>query len=167
VITFVIGGARSGKSCFALKSASAIEGRKAYIATAQAFDDEMKLRIEKHRLERSSVWDTFEEPCAIAEIVDECSGKYSVILVDCLTLWLSNLMMGNADIEAAVKSFVSSAGACRSELFIVSNEVGMGIVPDNEQARIFRDYSGTMNRRVAETSDSVYLLAAGIPIKIK
>jgi adenosylcobinamide kinase / adenosylcobinamide-phosphate guanylyltransferase len=167
VITFVIGGARSGKSSFALKSASEIEGRKAYVATAQALDNEMRTRIEKHKLERSSVWDTFEEPLSVSWLLGEVADKYSVVVIDCLTLWLSNIMHNNADVMAEMESFISSARSCRPPLFIVSNEVGMGIVPENKMARMFRDYAGIINRRLAEASDKVYLLAAGIPVKIK
>jgi adenosylcobinamide kinase/adenosylcobinamide-phosphate guanylyltransferase len=167
MITFVTGGARSGKSSFALSASSDMQGRKAYIATAQALDIEMKGRIEKHKQERASAWDTFEEPLAVSKLMGEIGGKYDVVLIDCLTLWLSNLMMNNADIEAEMESFISSAKSCGAELYIVSNEVGMGIVPDNEMARMFRDYAGIMNRLAAEAADRVYLLCAGIPVRIK
>jgi adenosylcobinamide kinase / adenosylcobinamide-phosphate guanylyltransferase len=167
MITLVIGGARSGKSSFALRTAADMKGRKACIVTAQPLDAEMQRRIEKHRFERSAAWDTFEEPIAIARLLDEVGADYDVILVDCLTLWLSNLMMNSADVEAEIKSLVSAAVSCRAELFMVSNEVGMGIVPDNEMARLFRDYAGIMNRMTAEKADNVYLLTAGIPVKIK
>ncbi len=167
MITFVTGGARSGKSSFALSAASGIQGRRAYIATAQALDDEMQLRIEKHKQERSSAWDTFEEPRAISMLVREINGNYDVVLIDCLTLWLSNLMMDNADIPAALDLFLAAVKDCKAELFIVSNEVGMGIVPDNEMARLFRDYAGTMNRLSAEAADRVYMLCSGIPVRIK
>jgi adenosylcobinamide kinase/adenosylcobinamide-phosphate guanylyltransferase len=167
MITFVIGGARSGKSSFALSAATDVQGRRAYIATAQALDPEMKVRIENHRRQRSSEWETVEEPVAISELMLEIGEKYDVILIDCLTLWLSNLMMTNADVEAEMADFISSARSCRAELFIVSNEVGMGIVPDNALARLFRDYAGMMNRLVAEMAHRVYLLTAGIQIKIK
>lgn len=167
MITFITGGARSGKSSFALKSALEIRGRKAYIATAQALDDEMDARIEKHRQERSSAWDTFEEPLSISRLLGELAGKYNVAVIDCLTLWLSNLMHYGSDVEAEMEAFIASARSCGFPVYIVSNEVGMGIVPENKMARMFRDYAGMMNRRMAEVSDNVYLLAAGIPIKIK
>jgi adenosylcobinamide kinase / adenosylcobinamide-phosphate guanylyltransferase len=167
LITFVFGGARSGKSSFALKSASEMEGRKAYIATAQALDDEMKERIEKHKQERSSAWDTFEEPLHIPALLGGMTGKYGAVVIDCLTLWLSNLMHHGSDIEAEMEALIASARSCDAPLFVISNEVGLGIVPENRMARIFRDYAGVMNRRVASASDNVYLLAAGIPVKIK
>ncbi len=167
MLTFVIGGSRSGKSSFALERASAISGSKVFIATAQAFDDEMKERIERHKLERSAEWHTFEEPISIARLIAGSGNDHDVILVDCLTLWISNLMMNDADIDAEIGSFISAASGCNSSLFVVSNEVGMGIVPDNALSRKFRDYAGLLNRRTAEIADEVYLVTAGIPLKIK
>ncbi len=182
MITFIIGGARSGKSKFALNLAnnctSAKEGvrggdtvsptpKKAYIATAQALDDEMKERIEKHKKERPEEWMTFEETLNISALIKDIQDKYDVILLDCLTLWLSNLLFSNRAVEEDIKYFCSSLVTCHSSLFIVSNEVGMGIVPDNELSRRFRDLAGYLNQKVAEIADEAYLVTAGIPIKIK
>ncbi|TAL24498.1 MAG: bifunctional adenosylcobinamide kinase/adenosylcobinamide-phosphate guanylyltransferase [Nitrospirae bacterium] len=176
MITFIIGGARSGKSAFALSEASGTKGKKAYIATAQALDEEMRQRIEKHKKERPAEWTTIEEPLEVSSLIKDIQKNYEVILIDCLTLWLSNLMLNNKDVEKEIGSFISAlsplASASRpgrqpSALFIVSNEVGMGIVPENEAARTFRDLAGTLNRKVAGISDEVYLVTAGIPIKIK
>jgi adenosylcobinamide kinase/adenosylcobinamide-phosphate guanylyltransferase len=181
LITFIIGGARSGKSRFALNlannCASAKEGvrggdaispiRKAYIATAQALDDEMKERIDKHKKERSPDWTTLEEPLNMAALIKDIQDKYDVILFDCLTLWLSNLMLNNLDLEKEIDLFCSSLFTVHCSLLIVSNEVGMGIVPDNELSRRFRDLSGYLNQKVAGIADEVYLVTAGIPIKIK
>lgn len=186
MITFIIGGARSGKSSFALKLAnnctSAKEGvrggdtvsrtpKKAYIATAQALDDEMKERIEKHKKERSEEWMTFEDPLNISALIRDIQDKYDVILLDCLTLWLSNLMLNNLDMEKEIDLFCSSLPTIHSasggSLFIVSNEVGMGIVPENELSRRFRDLAGYLNQKVAEIADEAYLVTVGIPIKIK
>jgi adenosylcobinamide kinase/adenosylcobinamide-phosphate guanylyltransferase len=167
LITFIIGGARSGKSGFALKSGLATGGPRAYIATAQALDEEMKARIERHRRERSQAWHTLEEPLSIAGLLGDISGSYRVIVIDCLTLWLSNIMGEGKDPEAATADLIEAAVACDADLFIVSNEVGLGIVPDNGLARAFRDAAGLMNRRMAEAADRVYLLAAGIPLKVK
>jgi adenosylcobinamide kinase/adenosylcobinamide-phosphate guanylyltransferase len=167
MITFILGGSRSGKSSFALERASTISGSKAFIATAQAFDDEMQERIERHKQERSHEWMTFEEQLALPSLISRMHSGYDVILIDCLTLWLSNLMMNNADVEAEIESFLSSASDCPSCLFVVSNEVGMGIVPENALARKFRDFAGTLNRRMAEIADEVYLITAGISMKIK
>jgi adenosylcobinamide kinase/adenosylcobinamide-phosphate guanylyltransferase len=169
-IYFITGGARSGKSAFAEKLANSLAGRRAYVATAQALDEEMAARIAKHRHDRGSVWDTYEEPLAVAELLQKLSGRYDLVLLDCLTLWLSNVMahsdsdgsvMNSADaLVAAVRNF---QGVC----IIVSNEVGLGIVPDNPLARKFRDWAGMLNQNMARASDEVYFTAAGIPMKIK
>ena len=167
MVTFVIGGARSGKSSFALKEGSALAGKKAYVATAEALDAEMKARIEKHREERSEEWITFEEPLNIARLIEDIHEKHDVIIIDCLTVWLSNLMMNDKNVEKEIGSFCSALYSQRSTLFIVSNELGMGIVPDNELARRFRDIAGAMNQKIASLADNVYLVTAGIPVKIK
>lgn len=164
---FVLGGARSGKSSFALAQASVRPGRKAYIATAQAFDDEMKVRIERHRMERPDDWDTFEEPLDLPGLLTKIKDSHEVILIDCLTLWLSNLMLADRDILKETEFLISALTAVGGSLFAVSNEVGFGIVPDNEMARKFRDLAGTLNQRVAAAADRVYLVVAGIPITIK
>lgn len=171
-VIFVTGGAKSGKSYFALNEAAKHKGQRAFIATAEALDEEMKDRIEKHKGERGEGWDTYEEPIRITEVIKNIEGKYGAIVVDCLTLWLSNLMHANLDITQEIENFVevfrnSEPRTPNSELFLVSNEVGTGIVPENKLAREFRDLAGTMNQRVAGASDEVFMLVAGIPIKIK
>ena len=189
-IIFITGGARSGKSSFALNEASKINGKKAYIATAEALDDEMKERIEKHKKNRSQEWDTYEEPANISSVLSEIREKYRVVVLDCLTLWLSNILTRTQSAEHppnnrragrtqtadkniqefidVLKDFsVCSLGSGFCNLYVVSNEVGMGVVPDNELAREFRDLAGFLNQRVAEIADEVYLVTAGIPIKIK
>ncbi|MEK7196501.1 MAG: bifunctional adenosylcobinamide kinase/adenosylcobinamide-phosphate guanylyltransferase, partial [Nitrospirota bacterium] len=108
MITFIIGGARSGKSSFAMSEALKLKGRKAYIASAEALDGEMKERIKKHRKDRGDGWDTYEEPIRISEVLKKIEGQYSVILLDCLTLWLSNLMLSNLDMEKEIDLFCSS-----------------------------------------------------------
>ncbi len=169
-IYFITGGARSGKSAYAEKLAGGLTGRRAYLATAQALDAEMGTRIAKHRKDRDSTWDTYEEPLAVADLLRKISGRYQVALVDCLTLWLSNVMAhrdGDAavlrDVETLVKALSDFEGAC----IVVSNEVGLGIVPDNPLARKFRDFAGMLNQKVAQTADEVYFTAAGIPMRIK
>lgn len=167
---FITGGARSGKSAFAELVANGFAGRRAYIATAQALDAEMAAKIEKHRKDRGVAWDTYEEPLAIAELLRKLSGRYEVVLLDCLTLWLSNVMAHSDGDEAialrtdaltmAVEEF---GGVC----IVVSNEVGLGIVPDNPLARKFRDCAGMVNQRIARVADEVYFTASGIPMKIK
>lgn len=172
-IVFVIGGARSGKSSFALKEASGIPGRKLYIATAEPLDKEMKERIERHKRERSSEWEVIEEPVDIASILKK-TGSYDVLLLDCLTLWVSNILARypeRARQQDLINGFLYSLGELKkypnATLFAVSNEVGMGIVPQNELARDFRDLSGLLNQRVAEMADEVYFVISGIPLRIK
>jgi adenosylcobinamide kinase/adenosylcobinamide-phosphate guanylyltransferase len=168
-VIFVTGGAKSGKSSFVLNEAAKNEGQKAFIATAEALDEEMLNRIEKHKGERGEGWDTYEEPLQIAATVAKLAGGYSVIVLDCLTLWLSNAMHRNADIELEIENFLNILrnGKPNSHIYIVSNEVGAGIVPENKLAREFRDLAGTMNQRVAGVSDEVFMVVAGIPVKIK
>ncbi len=168
-IIFIIGGARSGKSSFALKEAYRTKGKKAYVATGEAHDEEMKERIEKHKEQRGKDWDTFEEPLRITDVIREATGDYKVVVIDCLTLWLSNMMHSNLNTDSEVENLISSLRSRHraSRIYIVSNEVGMGIVPDNELARRFRDLAGILNRKIAEVSDEVYLITAGIALKIK
>lgn len=169
-IYFITGGARSGKSAFAEKIAGGLAGKRAYIATAQALDPEMVSRIERHRKRRGDAWDTYEEPLAVAELVRKLSSRYRVLLLDCLTLWLSNVIARSDDdarIAQQVAELTSSISAFEGVLLIVSNEVGLGIVPDNPLARRFRDLAGFLNQRVAAIADEAYLLTAGIPMKIK
>jgi len=171
-IIFITGGAKSGKSSFALKKASAIPGGKAFIATAEALDKEMRERIEQHKKQRGKDWDTYEEPLNIGGLVRIIGNKYNVIVLDCLTLWLSNLMHAGLKIDDAVSEFKNALGdfgekGQTSAIYIVSNEVGMGIVPENEMARRFRDAAGILNQTIAEVADDVYMLVSGIPLKIK
>ncbi len=173
-IILVTGGARSGKSAFALREASGTAGQKAYIATAEALDSEMRARIEGHRRERGPEWDTYEEPMDIAAVLRDIKDGYSAIVLDCLTLWLSNVMSATEAVEDSIREFTDElcrlrkgAGGTGVPLFIVSNEVGMGIVPDNETARRFRDLAGILNQEVAGIADAVYLVTSGIPLRIK
>lgn len=167
-ITFVIGGAKSGKSSFALDKAGSFPGRKAYVATAEPLDDEMRGRIEIHRNQRGKDWQTIEEPVKMARVLKELGDGYSAAVVDCLTLWLSNLILGNENPEGEIESFLSSLREDdHPPLFVVSNEVGMGIVPDNALSRKFRDLAGQLNQKMAVIADEVYLVTAGIPLRIK
>jgi len=169
-ITFITGGARSGKSAFAEKLAGERAGKRAYLATAQALDAEMVERIEHHRRRRGDAWDTFEEPLAVAELVRKLSGRYQVLLLDCLTLWLSNVMArtgSDREIGSQVDDLTAALRGFGGSVLVVSNEVGLGIVPDNALARRFRDLAGFANQKVAQTSDDAYFLAAGMPMKIK
>ncbi len=172
--TFIIGGARSGKSGYALELGSNIPGRKGFIATAEAFDEEMKERITLHQKTRSSEWasewETIEEPVDIAKRLLEIAGLYDVVIVDCLTLWLSNMLCREEDsehIKTEIGHLTSVLREITCKVIIVSNEVGLGIVPENRMARLFRDLGGWMNQKVASASDEVYLVTCGIPMKIK
>jgi adenosylcobinamide kinase/adenosylcobinamide-phosphate guanylyltransferase len=169
-IYFITGGARSGKSAFAEKLANNLTGKRAYIATAQALDPEMAARIEKHKRDRGIAWKTYEEPLAVGELLKKLSSAYDIVLLDCLTLWLSNVM-AHTDGDGAVISrsdeLVAAIRDFGGAAIVVSNEVGLGIVPDNPLARKFRDFAGMLNQKVAQAADEVYFTAAGIPMRIK
>lgn len=166
-ITLVLGGARSGKSSFAQRLAENGTGNLTYIATAQAFDAEMTERIARHQSDRSSRWQTLECPIDLGATIAAFQGNSQIILVDCLTLWLSNLMLGDHDISAAVSSLFASLKGSPAEVILVSNEVGQGIVPDNVLARQFRDEAGRLNQVVARESDVVWFITAGLPQRLK
>ena len=169
-ICFITGGARSGKSAFAENLAKDLAGKRAYIATAQALDPEMAAKIEKHRRDRDNVWDTYEEPLAVAELLRKLSSRYEVVLIDCLTLWLSNVMAHTEGDDAVTTRSLELAAAIADfggSCIVVSNEVGLGIVPDNPLARKFRDLAGMLNQKIAQAADEVYFTASGIPVKIK
>ncbi len=164
-IILVLGGARSGKSDFALNKAAALSGSRVFLATAEARDDEMLARIERHRQQRGSTWRTVEEPLTIASVLEREAD--SVVVVDCLTLWLANVQSRVADTESAIAELLSALGRCACPVVLVSNEVGCGIVPANALAREFRDYAGLLNQRVAQLADEVYLMIAGQAICAK
>jgi adenosylcobinamide kinase/adenosylcobinamide-phosphate guanylyltransferase len=167
-IMFVLGGSRSGKSTFALKETSAVSGKKAFIATAECLDEEMRMRIKKHRQERKKDWVTYEEPLYIARLMEKIRGEYDVVLIDCLTLWLSNIMHAGLDAEDEVKMLtLAISGNCPPLLYIVSNEVGLGIVPESPMGREYRDNLGFLNQEIARIAGNVYFMVAGIPLKVK
>lgn len=170
-ITFVIGGCRSGKSSFALAQANRVQGKdKYFIATSVPSDSEMKKRVEKHQKERGHGWHTIEEPVRIHEKINHYSPRAGVILVDCLTLWASNLLFHSYDqaqIDGAVKHLENALEQCECPVFLVSNEVGCGIVPENNLARQFRDIAGFVNQRIAKIADTVVMMVAGIDVQIK
>ncbi|MBU8911823.1 MAG: bifunctional adenosylcobinamide kinase/adenosylcobinamide-phosphate guanylyltransferase [Desulfobacterales bacterium] len=170
-VTFVIGGCRSGKSFFALDQANRIKGGKKYfIATSVPTDTEMEKRVESHQKERGQDWHTIEEPVMIHEKINQYSTEARVLLVDCLTLWVSNLLFHSYDktrIDEAVKHLENSLEQCECPIFLVSNEVGCGIVPENELARKFRDFAGFVNQRMAKIADTVVMTIAGIDVQIK
>lgn len=162
-VTLVLGGARAGKSGYAL----ALLGGGLFIATAEAGDAEMAERIAAHRAERGDCWTTIEEPLELPDALRRHAGDTRPILVDCLTLWLSNLMHGDRDIDDATAALLVALDERRGETVLVSNEVGLGIVPDNALARRFRDAQGTLNRRIAARADRVIFMAAGLPLALK
>jgi len=170
-LILITGGARSGKSRFAQKLADGIKGRKVFLATAQAWDEEMESRIEMHRKERPSGWDTIEEAQYLTSAIKNCEGRYEVVLIDCLTMWISNLLAHNSfnqsDILKEVKTLLTNCKAIPSTVIIISNEVGWGIVPANRLSRLFRDIVGKAHQEIASIADEVYLVAAGIPLKLK
>ena len=166
-ITLVLGGARSGKSSFAEKLVLQGSGPRAYLATAQARDDEMAARIERHQLDRGENWSTCEEPVEISNAIRQAAKSHPVILIDCLTLWLSNLMEAGHDVEEATSELIDTLREVSADVVLVANEVGLGIVPANALARAFRDEAGRMNMRIAEVADTVYFVAAGLANKMK
>ncbi len=166
-ITLITGGARSGKSAFALEHAAALGARRAFIATAQALDDEMRARIERHKKERGLDWQCVEEPLEVAGWLEQSAGEFDVVLLDCITLWLSNSMLDGGDVEAASERLVRAMAGAPCLVVAVTNEVGMGIVPDSALGREFRDHAGRLNRLVAEAAEEVYFVVSGIPLCIK
>jgi adenosylcobinamide kinase / adenosylcobinamide-phosphate guanylyltransferase len=160
--TLVLGGARSGKSCYAEGLIEGLPPPWAYVATAEAGDDEMAARIKAHRARRGADWRTVEAPRDLAAALAAC-GKMPV-LIDCLTLWLSNLMLAAADIDAEVERLETAAAA---PVVLVANEVGSGIVPEHPLGRRFRDLQGSLNQRLAARADRVVLMVAGLPLAVK
>ena len=162
------GGSRSGKSRAALEMLQAAGPRRGFIATAQAWDDEMRERIARHREERGPEIVTWEEPFAVAECIETHSGNYDAIVVDCLTLWLSNLMLAeNIPIDRECRRLIEASARSRAKIILVTNEVGCGIVPENALARRFRDEAGRLNQLAAQHATEVYWMAFGIGLRIK
>lgn len=163
----VLGGARSGKSGFAQAQAESLSGELIYVATAQALDAEMEDRIARHRDDRGSRWRTVEAPLNLAAAIACESRPNAVLLIDCLTLWASNLMFAECHIQREVEAVTSAIVASPGKIILVSNEVGLGIVPDNALARRFRDAAGEINQAVAQAVDKVIFVAAGLPLVLK
>jgi adenosylcobinamide kinase/adenosylcobinamide-phosphate guanylyltransferase len=164
---FVIGGARSGKTAYALKTAlQPAATRRVMIATAEALDAEMAERIGRHQAERGDAWKTVEAPRDLAGAVRDLT-EGDVAVIDCLTLWISNLMLDGAEIGPAVAELTAALAASPADLVVISNEVGQGIVPDNALARRFRDEAGWANQALAAAADRVVLVTAGLPLLLK
>ena len=166
-VTLVLGGARSGKSRFAESLVLEHGAQCVYVATAEPVDDEMARRVEAHRARRGQAWRTVEAPIELTRAIGREGTPRACLLVDCLTVWLGNLMHHGRDVDAAASALLESLAAAPGPLVLVANEVGLGIVPDNAMARAFRDHAGRLNQAVARMSGSVHFVAAGIPVTIK
>lgn len=163
MLTLILGGARSGKSTHALSLA---KGRVLFVATAEALDEEMASRIAAHKAERPVTWDTLEEPRDVARGLGERANGYDSIVIDCLTLWVANVMAAGTPAEW-VAPLLAAYQAGTADWVVISNEVGLGLVPDNPLGRRYRDALGVVNQLVARAADRVVLLVAGIPVQIK
>ena len=163
----VLGGARSGKSRYARALAEASGRETVLVATAEGRDDEMRARIGRHRAERDASWRTREEAIALPGAVADDTGPHRIVVVDCLTLWLSNVMLAGQDPEPASAALVRSIATAAGPLLLVSNEVGQGIVPATPLGRSFRDLQGRLNQQVAAACDAVVLVVAGCPTLVK
>ncbi|MBB4304763.1 adenosylcobinamide kinase/adenosylcobinamide-phosphate guanylyltransferase [Rhodobium orientis] len=165
-IILVTGGARSGKSVVAEERAKSFAGRPVYIATSEPYDDEMRDRVAAHIDRRGDDWETVEEPLALAKALDETDGA-GARLVDCLTIWLANFMLAEKPWEPEVETLLEALKRQKSPVVLVTNEVGMSIVPENALARAFRDAQGSLNQKVAEVAGEVTLVVCGQPLRIK
>jgi adenosylcobinamide kinase / adenosylcobinamide-phosphate guanylyltransferase len=165
-LTLVLGGARSGKSRYAEDMIAALRPPWALVATAEPSDTEMAERIAVHRLRRGKNWQTVEAPHDLSAALVAAAAD-TPVLVDCLTLWLSNRLLAGADLEAEIAGLEAALGSRRAPAVLVSNEVGSGIVPDNELARRFRDLQGRLNQQIAARADRVVLMVAGLPVVVK
>ena len=169
-LIFITGGARSGKSRLAEELAAHFGAPLGYLATGQAGDPEMSARIARHQARRGADWQTMEEPLQVLPVLQGHDGYFSAILMDCLTLWLSNLLLHHnepAPALAAIRELIAALPGLKTPLIIVSNEIGMGIVPDNPLARTFRDLAGEANEMLAAVADEVYVTFSGLPLKLK
>jgi len=166
-VVLITGGARAGKSRFAERLMSARPAKHAVIATAIGGDAEMAARIARHKSERDKTWETIEQPVSVRSAIRNAARPDRIVLVDCLTLWISNLMHEGRDIEIEIQGLVGTLHIAAGPVIIVSNEVGLGIVPDNPLARAFRDHLGRANQAVAAAADCAVLMTAGIPLALK
>ena len=165
LLTLVLGGARSGKSAYA--ESLFADGGAVYVATAEAIDDEMRERIARHRARRGSGWTTVEAPLDLPGAIRAGAGAGTGILVDCVTVWLGNLVHAGSDIDREVSTLIESFAVPDAPVAVVANEVGLGIVPENAMARAFRDHAGRLNQALAARAARVVLVTAGIPLVLK
>ncbi len=170
-VALVLGGARSGKSRYGLSLAENLPAPRLFLATGEARDEEMVARIVAHQAERGPGWETREVPLDLPEAVSQGQGRYGAILVDCLTMWVSNLLLQEGApkgrIQTACEDLVAALQQATTPTILISNEVGMGIVPDNPLGREFRDQAGWLHQRLAQVADLVVLVVAGVPLLIK
>ena len=183
-LILVLGGARSGKSTYAQKLAGEIasgSGRVAYVATGVACDDEMRARVEQHQRSRPSEWATIEASTEVAQVIERAGGEYAAMIVDCLTTLIANWLAGRGQLEEPIESMIElekailgrvgdlvcAAKGARATVIVVSNEVGLGVVPAFKAGRVFRDLAGLANQFIAREADEVYVMWAGIPQRIK
>ena len=165
--TLILGGARSGKSRYALKLGESLSDDRVFLATGVGFDEGMRERIARHRADRDMSWRSVEEPVAIWDVISEQCQESRVVVLDCLTLWLNNLMLEDRNVEADIDRLVALlTEGVEGELILVSNEIGLGLVPDTELGRDFRDLHGRMNQRVAAVCDRVLFMVAGLPMVV-
>ncbi len=164
-VTLVLGGARSGKSAYAERLIG--ERPALYLATAQILDNEMAERIRQHQLRRGDQWETLEEPFNLAQALLKNTRSDRPILIDCLTLWLSNILLAEQDVKYEISLLIDALRQTHGPVILVANEVGLGIVPENALARAFRDYAGIVNQSVASVADRVVFMAAGLPLILK
>jgi adenosylcobinamide kinase/adenosylcobinamide-phosphate guanylyltransferase len=165
--TLVLGGARSGKSAFAERMVGESGLARHYLATGRAWDEEMQARIAHHRESRGLGWTTHEVPLDLVEALRQVDAAGNAVLVDCLTLWVTNLMMDGRDMAREFTALATQVARSAARLILVSNEVGLGIVPENRMARDFRDHAGRLHQLIAAEARDVYFVAAGLPLKMK
>jgi adenosylcobinamide kinase/adenosylcobinamide-phosphate guanylyltransferase len=174
LITLLLGGARSGKSYYAQQLAAELGGKVLFVATGEALDEEMQARIAEHQKDRPQKWRTLEIPTGIGKGIEKQIGDAEVVLIDCLTLLISNLLRGEPDypeaekrVTAEINELIAAMDRLDASFIIVSNEVGMGLVPDNKLGRIYRDLLGKTNQLLAGHATEVYLMVACLPVQVK
>ena len=165
-LTLVLGGAASGKSKFAENLIKRSAKNPLYLATSQIFDDEMQAKVDAHKIQRGDGWTTVEEPINISETLGSVNGA-DAVLIDCATIWLGNLMHHGHDIPTFIDALMVACRDCPAPVVIVSNELGMGLVPDTSMGRKFRNLHGAMNQQIAAAADTVLFVAAGLPMTLK
>lgn len=167
----ITGGIKSGKSSFALACGEQGTRERAFVATACALDEEMQVKIDHHRRERADRWKTFEEPRDIAGLITKISGVFDVVLVDCLTLWVSNMLtvygMTRDNIEQEFARLLDTVRSASARIILVTNEVGLGVIPADSLARSYQNLLGMLNRQTARAATSLYFLVSGVPLKMK